>query len=348
MQRRKFIATVGVGMLAGCSGADTEGTTTDGSGSDTSSSDNSGSDATDSEQSTTDETESSETTTEGTKEKSVKVGTLVDDEQMSMVVRGVEKTKQLSEFDQASSGNTFVVVQLAVKNTTKDSFLNFSGFLQTRVKDGEGYSYDQAITGSGNTFSGGQLVPGEVSRGSLVYEVPEDASNLSLDFDFQTVSFLSLDRVTVDLEQEASSTADLSQDLKVDVHDSGKTVSRGDVGVTVNGVEFSEKLDSFTQAGDGKEFAIVDITTKNDTSESKQISTLLQMLVKDGTGKTYPLSISASTAIEQSYDETSPLGAGEKRRGKVAYEVDKGVSPLYWAFEFTLWTDGDKTFWQLR
>lgn len=345
MQRRKFIATVGAGMLAGCSGTDSVGTTTDSSGSNTDTTSNSESDSTATGQNTTEETES---TTQATKEKAVKVGKRVADEQMSMVVREVETTKQLSEFDKASSGNVFVVVQLVVKNTTKDSFLNFSGFLQTRVKDGQGYSYDQAITGSGNTFSGGQLVPGEVSRGSLVYEVPEDASDLTLDFDFQTVSFLSLDRVTVDLDQRASSVADLSQDLKVDVHDTGKTVSHGDVGVTVNGVEFATELDSFTKASDGKEFAVVDITTKNDTDESKQISSLLQMLVKDGTGQTHPLSISASTAIERSYDETSALAAGEKRRGKVAYEVDKGVKPLYWAFEFTLWTDGDKTFWKLR
>ena len=339
MQRRHFIAAAGIGLFAGCSGGEGTGTTTD-------------DDQTTQSGSTTPEsettTENEATTTKETSTKSVQVGDRVDDDQMSMVVRDVEKTEQLGEFSKAASGNTFVVVRLAVKNTTKDTYLNFSGFLQTLLKDGSGYTYEQTITASGQSFTGGQLVPGEVARGDLVYEVPKDASDLTLQFDFETVSFLTVDRVTVDLESEASSTADLEQNLQVDVHSIGDPVESGGVKVAVNGVEFTEKIGDFTTAGEGKEYAIVDITTTNQTGSSQTISTALQMLVKDGQGRTYPLSISAAASLDRSYDEASPLADGEERRGKVAYEVPKGTSPLYWAFEFSLWTNGDKTFWKLR
>lgn len=344
MERRHFITVLGAGLAAGCAGSDdqdsaTAETTTVGSTDD---------------ETTTRESEMEETTADqsdgnaGNGSATVAIGERVDDEQMSMVVRDVSKTDQIGEFQEAGSGNTFVVVRLAVKNTTDDAYLNFSGFLQTLVKDGEDYTYDQTIAATGETFTGGQLVPGEVARGDLVYEVPKDASDLSLQFDFETVSFLTVNRVTVDLESEADSTADLEQDLGVDVLDAGESASYGDVTVAVNGVEYAKSLGDFSEAGEGNEFAIVDITTTNETGEAQHVSTALQMLAKDGRGRSYSLSIDAVTALDRAYDETSALADGEERRGKVAYEVPEGVSPLYWTFEFTLWTDGDKTFWQLR
>lgn len=345
MHRRSLIAALGAGLFAGCSGSDTLTTTTDRTTKrDTETTDASGSETTE-EPETTEETE---TTEEGAAERAVMVGERVDDEQLSMVVRDVSKTEQLDEFTEADSGNTFVVVRLAVKNATSDTFLDFSGFLQTRVKDGEGYTYDQSITGTDDTFTGGQLVPGEVSRGDLVYEVPKDAADLTLQFDFETVSFLSVDRVTVDLESTADSVADVSQDLGVEVRGTGDSVSHEGVTVAVNGVEYAEELGDFTKAGEGKEFAIVDITTKNETGSSQNISTALQMLAKDGRGRSYSLSVEAATALDRTYDESSALADGEERRGKVAYEVPKDASPLYWTFEFGLWTNGDKTFWKLR
>jgi len=336
MNRRQLIAVLGAGLFAGCSGSDSPETT---------------------EETSTDKTETANepdasedgsTTESESGQKEIRVGDRVDDDQMSMVVRDVHETEQVGEFSEAGSGNTFIVVRLAVKNTTEDTYLNVSGFLQTLLKDESDYTYEQSITGTGQTFTGGQLVPGEVARGDIVYEVPKDASGLSLQFDFETVSFLNVDRVSVDLESEANSAADLKQDLQVDVRDEGDSVSNGGVGVTVNGVEFTENVGDFSEAEEGKEFAIVDITTKNETGSSQTISTALQMLAKDGRGRAYPMSISAVASLDRSYDESSPLADGEKRRGKVAYEVPKDASPLYWAFEFSLWTDGDKTLWKLR
>jgi hypothetical protein len=342
MHRRQLLSALGVGLFAGCSGTDSLETTTE-AGTSTD-------DATN-ETETTGESDASDegtTTKSESAEKSIQVGDRVDDDQLSMVVRDVSKTEKLGEFSEADSGNKFVVVRLAVKNTTKDSYLNFSGFLQTLLKDESGYTYEQSITGTDQTFTGGQLVPGEVSRGDIVYEVPKDASGLTLQFDFETVSFLKLDRVSVDLESKASPASDLQQNLQVDLRSQGDSVSNDGVEVTVNGVEFTEKIGDFSEAGEGKEFAVVDIATKNETGSSQTISTALQMLGKDGRGQTYSLSISAASSLDRSYDESSALADGEKRRGKVAYEVPKDAGRLYWAFEFSLWTNGDKTFWKLR
>lgn len=344
-----MLAALGAGLFAGCTGSDSTAPTTDATTADATTMESTTVDGTDDGSGTSKtDSEDSETTETGSVEATASVGERVDDGKMSMVVRDVSTTEKLGEFTEADSGNTFVVVRLAVKNVTSDDFLNFSGFLQTRVKDGSDYTYDQSVSGTDETFTGGQLVPGEVSRGDLAYEVPKDASELELQFDFESVSFLQMNRARVDLESEADSTADVEQELGVPLLDPGETAEDGGVTVSVDGVEFTETLGEFAEAGEGNEFAVVDVTTENETGEARNVSTALQMLAKDGKGRSYSLSIDAATALDRAYDESASLADGEERSGKVAYEVPKGVSPLYWTFEFTLWTDGDKTFWQLR
>lgn len=296
----------------------------------------------------TDTDTEAETPTEGSREKTVKIGDVVAGDRLSMVVRGVEETKQLGEFQEADSGNVYRVVRLAVKNTTRDEFAEFSGFLQTTLKDGDEYNYSRTIAGTGQALTGGQLAPGEVERGDVVYEVPEDASGLTLQFDFQAFSFFDFERVVVDLSEEADSIADLSQSLKVDVRTIGEAVSYADTSVVVNSVQFTDQIGSYADADRGNEFAIVDITTTNESDEEKRISTLLQMLAKDGAGNSYPISITGLSQLDRAYEESTPLAPGERRRGKLAYEVPADTSTLYWIFEFTLWNEGDKTFWQLR
>lgn len=345
MNRRQFLSltTLGVTAIAGCSGSGDDQPSGSGETPEPSDGDSGGAQTTEPNQ----DTQQTQTTQQA-QSASVSVGEIVEGDQMSMVVQDVEKTQSIGQFQEASSGNTFAIISLAVKNNTPSDFVGFSGFLQTQLKDSEDYTYNQTIAVTGQTFQGGQLAPGEVARGDLVYEVPQDASGLVLQFDFQAFSFFQFDRVTVDLESEAGSIGQLQQSLQVDVHDTGDSVTFGDVTVAVNSVDFQTSLGQFTQADSGNEYAIVDITTENGTSEQLQLSTLLQMKMKDGEGYSYDLSIEGLASLDRAYNESQPLAAGESRRGQIAYQVPEGVSPLYWIFEFTLWVEGDKTFWQVR
>ena len=339
MDRRRFVALAAatVPLVAGCSGD--EGTGGGPSTSEPTTADDTGTDQ---------PSEASPSDAPSGSTERVAVGEVASGENLSMVVEGVERTTSLDEFQSADEGNVFVVVTLAVKNTTANEFLNFSGFLQTAIEDSEDYSYDQTFAATDNTFDGGQLAPGEVSRGDLVYEVPEDASGLVLTFDFEAFSFTRLQRVTIDLSEQAASAATLDQNLQVDVHDPGTAVTYEDVTVTLNSVRFSEQVGDFASAADGREYAIVNVTTDNGTDEELTVSTLLQMGVKDDIGNTYDLDFAAQSELDRAYNEGQPIAAGGSRRGELAFEVPQSADRLYWTFEFTLWTDGDKTFWQLR
>lgn len=283
-----------------------------------------------------------------TRDISAVVGERISGEQIHLVVEGVERGVNLGEFSEAGSGSEFLVVDLALQNVT-DEFVTVSNLLQMRVRDDENYQYDQTFVGgtSTNTFNDGQFAPGEVERGSVIFEIPEDASGLALVFDFDVSIFGDIERATVDLESEADEVAVLEQDLQIDINDVGDAVEHGDVEVAVNEVRKEDSLGEFSDPEEGNEYVVVDIAITNETGEDQQFSTILQMMVKDGKGYSYQEDFSGMSSLNRAFDEATPLVDGETRRGELAYQVPLGRSPLYWVFEFELFVEGDKTFWQL-
>ncbi|WP_254271086.1 DUF4352 domain-containing protein [Haloarcula marina] len=277
------------------------------------------------------------------------IGEVVEGERLSMVVRNVSRTTEIGEFQQADPGNTFVVIRLAVKNTTSDRFADFSGFLQTTLSDNEDFNYDPTLAVTGSSFQNGQLAPGEVSRGDVVFEVPKESSGLRLLFDFEVFSFTNFEQVFIDLSQEDSPIDDLTQNLQVQIYGIGDAIEFQGTTTTVNGVEYSTQVggEFGANAEDGNTFAIIDISVTNETGEEQSVSTLLQMGAKDDQGFNYSQSLSATSQLDRDFSQGSPIPDGESRRGRIAYEVPQS-GKLYWTFEFSVFADGDKTFWQLR
>ena len=275
------------------------------------------------------------------------IGSLVEGENIHLVVEYVERTTEIGEFQEAAEGNEFLLIQVAMLNDS-DEFEHVSQLLQARVRDDEDYSYNMAIAVTDEpTFKGGQIAPGELERGMMVFEVPDDASGLSLEFDFDVSIFGGVDRATITLEDETD-VHTLEQDLRVDTYEIGDAVEYEGVTVGIRDVETETELGDFTEAEEGHEFVLIDLEITNETGEEQRISTVLQMMLKDGRGWSYQEDFVASVELDRSFDETGALVDGETRAGRVVYEIEEGIEPLYWVFEFTLWTDGDKTFWQLR
>ena len=348
MNRRKLLLASGVTLsttLAGCSGTSDDG---NGNGNESNGGDEPNGNETGTENETANGEEESENgEVEEADDVEAVVGSLVEGENIHLVVEDTETTTQIGEYQEADSGNEFLIATLAMKNVSED-FINVSQLLQTSVCDDEGYSYTQSIAVTDQpSFNDGQFAPGEVERGTIVFELPQDATGRTLEFDFDASLIGGVNRAEIDLEDETS-VHTLEQDLTIDVNNVGETVSFRDVSVTVNGVEFESELGPYTQPDEGNEYAIVDISIVNNTGEERSVSTMLQMLVKDGAGWSYQEDLMAASQLDRAFDEGSPLSDGETRRGQLAYEVEQGLSPLYWVFEFSLWTEGDKTFWQLR
>lgn len=355
MFRRRYLAALGLVGLAGCSGEtpdDSDGgtspTATLGDGSTPTASATSDTSPTDTPSDPATDTEAATETTEPPGDVEAVVGELVSGDQMHLVVESVDRGVSGSEFLTPESGSEYVRVALALKNIS-DEYLTVSNLLQTRLRDDEDYQYSQTITGGDQpTFNDGQFAPGEVERGTITFEIPVDASGLMLVFDFDVSIFGGLERARIDLESTASSTHQLKQSLAINVYEPGDSVAFEGVETAVNSVRTEDSLGQFSEPAEGNEFVIVDIAITNETGEEQRFSTILQMMLKDGQGYTFQESLTASTSLDRAFDEGTPLSDGETRRGELAYEVPTRASPLYWVFEFQLFANGDKTFWQLR
>ena len=349
--RRQFLAaTSGTSLLflAGCSSEDSSnGSTADGDGGGSTSPGSGTADATPDSTATTDAGDEQSTETQSNQSTSATLGEVIDGGEMSMVARSVSTTKNLGEFQEADSGNQFVVVRLAVKNTSS-AFVDFSSFWQTQLKDGQNHVYDASFGVTSHPFDSGTLAPGEVSRGDVVYEVPTDAGDLTMQFDLSSFDLFSYNRVTIGLASEASSPGDLSQDLGVEVKHPGDSASRDDVSVVVHGVRTETSLGDYTEAQEGMEYVIPDIEITNETDEPLTVSTMLQMRVKTGTGLSYSTDLMGSSSLDKAYSESSDVQQGASRRGELAFQVEQDAKPLYFVFDFLDLADSFKAFWSLR
>ena len=83
------------------------------------------------------------------------------------------------------NGNTYLIVDVTVKNTSASN-QTVSSLIFFSLKDSTGQQYDQAFTDIGKSPDG-TLAPGETLRGQLVYEVPTSQNSFTLSFqaDFQ-------------------------------------------------------------------------------------------------------------------------------------------------------------------
>ena len=91
------------------------------------------------------------------------------------------KTSRGDQFSTPRSGNTFVVVDVTVKNTSSSNQI-VSSLVMFNLKDSTGQQYTESITDFAKAPDG-TVTPGSLLRGQLVYEVP--ASQHSFTFSFQ-------------------------------------------------------------------------------------------------------------------------------------------------------------------
>lgn len=232
------------------------------------------------------------------------LGDIIEGERLALVAYSAERTTTVGEYTEADAGNEFVVVDMAAKNKDDSEYINFSSFLQLSVRDSEAYEYDQAFTLSGDELDSGELAPGEVTRGIVAFEVPEEAAGLALTVDLDE-SLFSYDSATIDLDRQGSGRT-LTQDLAVTVYDIGDTVAYADTELTVNSLRTSMGGQFYTPES-GNEFVVIDITVANTGDDELNVSTFLQLSLKSDAGYAYDTSFVGSSVLDREFSQGRPI-----------------------------------------
>ncbi len=96
------------------------------------------------------------------------------------------KTSKGDDFDQPKSGNTFVIVDMTIKNISNEE-QDISTDLQCTLKDSTGQKYDETIL-SNATDPGGKLAAGDIVKGQIPYEVSASQHDFTFAFEADIVS----------------------------------------------------------------------------------------------------------------------------------------------------------------
>lgn len=267
------------------------------------------------------------------------VGEIVEIRDTVMVVLGWE-TPEGDEFTKPAEGNRFVVVDVLLVNQGTDTD-SVSSMLQMSLKDDTGQQYDldlEATVAADADSPDGELAPGERIRGKVGFQVPQEAAGLVYVFDASLFGagkvFVELGPEPVSVEVPAAVTGEQAQQAFA----VGDVIEIGDLLLTVNEVT-SPSGDEFNKPDEGTKFLVVDVTLENRGSESKTVSSMLQMWVKDATGQKYVLDLSASVASGGSTPD-GEIVPGEKLRGQVGYQVPEDAEGMVFVFDADVFGQG--------
>lgn len=273
------------------------------------------------------------------------VGDVVQLGDVALTVLGWNRLEG-TPFAQPEAGNTFVAVELMLLNQS-DRAANLSTLAQMSLKDGEDRRYTidlLAATAAGGAAPEGELAPGERVRGKIGFQVPADATGLTFVFDGGLFTsgklFVELgpEPVLVDVPAALAST-ETPQRYAV-----GEPVTVGDLTITVNGMSTPEG-NQFARPAAGQRFVVVDLSVTNNGGQAANVSTMLQMKLKDGTAQQYTLDLLATTAAGGAAPE-GELAPGETVRGPVGFQVPADAGDLLFVFDGNIFGAG-KVFVQL-
>lgn len=272
------------------------------------------------EEATTEEEPVEETTQEETKEEETgnegafTLGDKVQAENKLVFTLCGSRTSKGDDFISPTEGNDFLYIDMMVENPT-DEEVSISSLLMFSLYDTNNQQYDIALASDANGSVDGTLFPGKRLRGELVYEIPENLTEMGLVIlpDMLAEPFVIVFDKGTTVEPELM---DLSA-YEVASKTIGDTFIIGDVSYTLNKTSVSKGGSLFGPA-EGNQYVVAEVTMTNNGSESTTISSLLMFSLVDEEGRNCDFAIT-----ETSGTVDGDIGPNETVTGEVTFEAAK-------------------------
>jgi hypothetical protein len=270
---------------------------------------------------------------------SYEIGDTINIGDRTIIVLGWENIPP-DEFFNPDEGFKYIGVELIIVNAGETP-KSTSSLLQLKVKDETAQQYTIDIMAQSQLKGGsieGELISGEKIRGKVGFQVPEDVENLELVFDAEVFG---TGKVFVNLGSEpklVEPPSEIPGEKELETFSIGESIEMNNMVLTVNEIS-SPAGDQFTKPTEGYKFLVVDLTLINNSSNAVNISSLMQMYVKDSEARKFSVDIMATTAA----NGTTPDGEyapGETIRGQVGYEVPADETQFVFSFEADFWGTG--------
>jgi len=274
----------------------------------------------------------SENPSQEVKDPIYEVGDIISINDTILVVLGWDQPLG-GDFNPPAEGKKYLVVDVMLANQRENSF-SISPVFQMTLKDSTGQKYNvngKANIASGSNTPNGEINPGEVLRGKVGFHVPEDMVNFIFVYE---ANLIGLGEVSVNLGSTPVSMeppADLNLAQQQIVYQIGDIIEISDLAIQVLQVSFPTGNEIVKPKEDFK-FAAIDLTIENQGNTTQEISSIVQMYLKDSTGQKYTFHLGAQSIIDSGLpdDELQP---GEKIRGQIGFQVPKDIQGLVFVFD---------------
>ena len=276
---------------------------------------------------------------EVTREPIYKVGDIISINNTVLVVLGWDQPPG-GDFNPPDEGKKYLAVDVMLANQGENSF-NISPVFQMTLKDPSGQKYNvngKANIASGSNTPNGELNPGEVIRGKIGFHVPDDLVNFIFVYE---ANLIGLGEVSVNLGSTPVSMdppTDLNLAQQQTIYQIGDLIDISNLAIQVLQVSYPAGNEIVKPKEDYK-FVAVDVTIENRGETTQEISSIVQMYLKDSTGQKYTFHLGAQSVIDSGLPNDE-LQKGEKIRGQIGYQVPEDIQGLVFVFDVEIFGFG--------
>lgn len=229
-------------------------------------------------------------------------------------------------------GYVHLAMDVMLANQGKDPFEFSPGWSMTLKDPSENVYNINTMSGyvSGSDSPDGELVPGEIIRGKVGFQVPEDQVDLVLIYE---PSHDDLGEISVNLGSTLVSLApptDLNLKLQQEIFRIGDSVEILDQLVQVIEVTYPAD-DEIIKPEEGYKSIVVDLQVENQGDDTLYFTGSNQIYLKDSTGQKYS---DDSLALPSDSDHVvGNLEPGEKIRGQIGFLVPEDAGGFIFVFD---------------
>jgi len=260
------------------------------------------------------------------------VGDIVSINNAVLVILGWDQPPG-GDFNPPDEGKKYLVVDLMIANQGERSF-NSSPVFQMTLKDPSGQKYNingKANIASGSNTPNGEVNPGEVIRGKVGFHVPEDLTNFIFVYE---ANLMGIGEVSVNLGGTPIAMdppSDLNLAHRQEIFSVGEQIEISGLVIQLLGVSYPSGTD-FVKPKEDYKFVSVDVQVENQGDSVQEITSIVQMYLKDNTGEKYTFHLGAQSIIDSGLpdDELQP---GERIRGQIGFQVPTDSAGLIFVFD---------------
>ena len=251
------------------------------------------------------------------------VGDILKDGDVQIVYVASGEYQEDNEYSQPEDGNKFIFIKLAFENQGDSdesvSYYSFEGYA-------DGYNVDMHYTDDDLSAT---LSPGRTTDGTLVFEVPEDAQEIEIEYE---TNFFTEDKIKFiyDGDKDSGYVAEANTEASEDAYVVGDIVESSDLNISYLSCENDTSYSQYSAPESGYHYVTLTFEFENIGNDEEYVSYFDFDCYADG--KDCEMAYFRDDGI------SATLSAGRKAQGTVTFTVPDDATTIEVEYVANAWT----------